>query len=132
MKRILGLIFYVLAVVIGVFVTLLLFLQALTTIGMLSSNGKEPGLFVSSFFFLFGTMLSIFLFRLGHNISQSKQELGVGTKLNLLFIGIVVDVVVLLKSAVAFLTQNHGVWSGSFAILSALTFAALCWLFAKL
>ena len=131
MKRILGLIFYVLAVVIGLFVTLLLFLQLLTTIGLMRSGGKEPGLFFASFCFLFGAMLTIFLFRLGHNILQNKNELSVGAKINLLMIGIAVDVAIFLKSAIPFLTQGYGIWSGSFTLLSMITFAVLCWMFTK-
>jgi hypothetical protein len=131
MKRIMGLMFYVLAVVIGVFVTLLLFLQVLTTIGLMTSNGKEPGLFFASFCFLFGAMLTIFLFRLGHNILQNKNELSVGAKIYLLMIGIAVDVVIFMKSAIPFLTQGHGIWFGSFTLLSMITFAALCWMFTK-
>src|SRR5438270_2949555 len=131
MKRILGLIFYVLAVVIGLFVTLLLFLQLLTTIGLMRSDGKEPGLFFASFCFLFGAMLTIFLFRLGHNILQNKNELSVGAKINLLMIGIAVDVAIFLKSAIPFLTKGYGIWSGSFTLLSMITFAVLCWMFTK-
>lgn len=132
MKRILGLMLYVFAILVGVFITLLLFFQILTTIGLMRSNGKEPGLFFASFCFLFGAMLTIFLFRLGHNILQDKNELSVGAKINLLIIGMTVDVVIFLKSAIPFLTQGHGIWSGSFTLLSMITFAALCyWMFTK-
>ena len=122
---------YTLAAVIGGFVTLLLFLQASTTIGLMRSNGKEPGLFFASFCFLFGIMLTIFLLRLGHNILQHKNELSIGAKTYLLMIVMAVDVVIFLKSAIPFLTQGHGIWFGSFTILSVITFAALCWMFTK-
>ena len=131
MKRTLGFVIYGLGIVIGVFVTLLLFLQALTTIGLMRSNGKEPGLFFASFCFLFGTMLTMFLFRLGHNILQNKNELSVGAKTYLLMIVMALDVVIFLKSAIPFLTQGHGIWFGTFTILSVITFAALCWMFTK-
>ena len=131
MKRILGLMLYVFAVVIGLFVTLVLCLQVLTTIGLMRSDGKEPGLLFASFCFLFGAMLTMFLLRLGHNILQNKNELSVGAKINLLIIGMTVDVVIFLKSAIPFLTQGHGIWSGSFTVLSVITFAALCWMFTK-
>ena len=131
MKPVLGIAFYLLAVAIGLFVTLLLVLQSLTTIGLMTSSGREPGLFTASFFFLCGATLTIFLFRLGNKILQNKNELSVGAKIDLLFIGIVVDVVIFLKSAVPFLTQGHSVLSGSFALLSVITFAALCWMFTK-
>jgi hypothetical protein len=117
MKRIVAIMFYVLAAVIGVFVTSLLILQILTTMGLMRSGGKEPGLFLASFFFLFGAMLTIFLLRLGHNILQNKNQLSHSAKTNLLFIGIVVDVVIFLKSAVPFLTQGHSVWAGVIALL---------------
>jgi hypothetical protein len=132
MKPVLGMIFYLLAVAIGLFVTILLFLQLLTTLGMISSNGREPGLFTASFFFLFGAMLAIFLQRLGRNILASRNELSVGTKTNLLLIGMVIDVAVFLKSVVPFLTRGHGVWPGTVALLSVVTFAALCWMLSKI
>ena len=131
MKRILGFMTYVLAVVIGAFVTLLLLLQILTTIGLMKSDGREPGLFFASFCFLFGAMLTMFLLRLGHNILQNKGELSFSAKINLLIVGMTVDVVIFLKSAIPFLTQGHGIWSGSFTVLSVITFAALCWMFTK-
>jgi hypothetical protein len=87
MKRILGFMFYVLAAVIGLFVTLLLFLEVLTTVGLMRGSDKEPGLFIVSFFFLFGAMLAIFLARLAHNILQNKNELSVYAKINLLISG---------------------------------------------
>ncbi len=131
MKRILGTLFYVLAVVIGLFVTLLLILQVLTTTGIMKDDGKEPGLLVASFFWLFGAMLALFLLKLGHNILQNKNGLSVGAKINLLLIGLVVDIVIFLKSAVAFFTLGHDVWFGSLALLSVIVFAALCWMFRK-
>lgn len=131
MKRILGFTLYGLAVVIGLFVTLLLFLQLLTTIGLMKSDGKEPGLFFASFCFLFGGLLTVFLLRLGNNILQNKNELSAGAKTNLLIIVTVVDVVIFLKSAVPFLTQGHGIWPGSIALLSVIAFAFLCWMFTK-
>ena len=45
-----GTLFYVLAVVISLFVSLLLVFQVLTTIGIMKSEGKELGLLVASFF----------------------------------------------------------------------------------
>ena len=131
MKRILGFMVYVLAAVSGVFVTLLLFLQLLTTIGLMRSNGKEPGLFMASFFFLVGLMLAMFLVRLGHDILQNKAGLSGGAKINLLIIAAALDVAIFLKSVIPFLTQGHGLWYGSFAFLSLMMFAALCWMFAK-
>ncbi len=131
MRRILGFMFYVIAVVLGLLVTLVLFFQVLTAIGLMSHSAKEPGLFIASFLFLFGAMLTNFLFRLGHNISHNKNGLTVGTKINLLIIAMVVDVVIFLKSTIPFLTQGHGVWSGSFALLSVIAFGALCWMFTK-
>jgi hypothetical protein len=132
MKTVLGILFYVLAVTIGLFVTFLLVLQSLTTIGMIRSNGREPGLFIASFFFLFGALLIIFLCKLGNNVLENKNELSASAKINLLIIGTVIDVVVFLKSAVPFLTQGHGVWSGSFALLSVIAFAVLCLMFTKI
>ncbi|HBB94132.1 MAG TPA: hypothetical protein DC054_01965 [Blastocatellia bacterium] len=131
MKRILGVVFYLLAGVIAIFVTLLLLLQTLTAIGLAKSNSKEPGLLVASFFFLFGAMLTIFLIRLGRNISQSRGGFSLGAKINLLFVGLIVDVVVFLKSAVPYLTRGHGGLAGSVALLSALMFAILCWLLVR-
>ena len=131
MKTILGTIFYILAVVIGLFVTLLLVIQSLTTVGLMRSNGREPGLLVAVFFFLFGIMLAMFLYRLARNILANKNELTPGAKINLLMIATVIDVVIFFKTAIPFLTQGHGLWSGSFALLSVITFAALCWLFAR-
>lgn len=131
MKPILGITLYVLAVALGLFVTLLLVLQSLTTIGLMTSNGREPGLFRASFIFLFGSMLAMFLYRLGRSISANKNELSLGAKINLLMIATAIDVFVFLKTAIPFLTQGHGVWSGSFAFLSVITFAALCWMFAR-
>jgi hypothetical protein len=131
MKRTLGVIFYLLAGVIAIFVTLLLVLQTLTSIGLAKANGKEPGLLVASFFFLFGAMLTIFLFKLGHNISHSKGELSLGAKINLLTIGLVVDVVVFLKSAIPYLNRGHSAWAGSVALLSAIVFATFCWLLVR-
>jgi hypothetical protein len=131
MKTILGIIFYVLTVVIALFVTLLLVIQSLTTVGLMRSNGREPGLLVAVFFFLFGVILAIFLFRLGRNIVANKDQLSLGAKINLLMIATVIDVVIFLKTAIPFLTHGHGLWSGSFALLSVITFAALCWLFVR-
>ena len=76
-------------------------------------------------------MLVLFLLKLGHNILQNKNGLSVGAKINLLLIGVVVDVVIFLKSAVPFFTRGHGIWSGSLALLSVRVFAALCWMFRK-
>jgi len=132
MKRILGFIFYVTAVIVVVFVTLLLFLQLLTTVGLLKSSAKEPGLFVASFFFLFGWLLAIFLLRVGQHILSNKNELSLAAKTNLLFIGVVIDVVIFLKSAVPFFTHGHALWMGIIALLSVVAFAVLCWLFTKL
>jgi len=131
MKRILGVVFYLSAGIIAVFVTLLLILQILTAVGLAKSNGKEPGLLVAFFFFLFGMMLTIFLIKLGHNISHSKGGLSLGAKINLLFVGLVVDVVVFLKSAVPYFTQGHSGWAGSIALLSAVVFATLGWLLVR-
>lgn len=131
MKRILGIIFYLLASVIAIFVALLLLLQTLITLGLSKSNGKEPGLLVAFFFFLFGTMLTIFLIKLGLNISQSKGGLSLGAKINLLFIGLVIDVVVFLKSAVPYFTQEHDRWAGSVTLLSVTIFVSLCWLLVR-
>ena len=129
MKTILGIIFYVLAAVIGLFVTLLLVIQSLTSVGVMGSKGREPGLLTAVFFFLFGIMLAIFLCRLAGNILVNKNELTLGAKINLLMIATVIDVVIFLKTAIPFLTQGHGVWAGSFALLSVITFAVLCWMF---
>jgi hypothetical protein len=131
MKRILGVGFYLLAGVIAFFVTLLLLLQILTSIGWAKSSGKEPGLLVAIFFFLFGTMLTIFVIRLGNNISQSKGGLGLAAKINLLLVGLVIDVVVFLKSAVPYFTRGHSRLAGSVALLSAGMFAGLCWLLVR-
>jgi hypothetical protein len=128
MKRILGVVFYLLAGVIAIFVTLLLLLQTLTSIGLAKSSGKEPGLLIAFFFLLFGAMLTIFLIKLGHNISQSKGGLSLGAKINLLIVGLVVDVVVFLKSAVPYFTRGHSGLAGSVALLSVVMFATLCWL----
>src|SRR5438270_11263566 len=127
MRRILGVVFYLVAGIIAIFVILLLLLQTLTVIGLMKSNGKEPGLLVAFFFFLFGMMLTIFLIKLGHSISQSKGGLSLGAKINLLFVGLVVDVVIFLKSAVPFLTRGHSGWAGSVALLSVVMFATLGW-----
>lgn len=131
MKRTLGVIFYLLAGVIAIFVTLLLLLQTLTSTGLVKSSPKDPGLLVASFFFLFGAMLTIFLIKLGHNISQSKGALSLGAKINLLMIALVVDVVVFLKSAVPYLSHGHSGLAGSVALLSVVMFAALCWLLVR-
>jgi hypothetical protein len=131
MKPVLGIIFYVLAVALGLFVTLLLVLQSLATIGLMKSNGREPGLFTAAFFFLFGAMLASYLYRLGRNISANENELSLGAKINLLMIATAIDVFVFLKTAIPFLTHGHGVWSGSFALLSVVTFAVLCWVFTR-
>lgn len=128
MKRFLGAVFYLLAGVIAIFVTLLLLLQVLTSIGLAKSSGKEPGLLVASFFFLFGAMLTIFLIKLGHNILQSKGGLSLRAKINLLIVGLVVNVVVFLKSAVPYFTRGHSGLAGSVALLSAVIFATLCWM----
>ncbi|MDX6383988.1 MAG: hypothetical protein QOK48_1561 [Blastocatellia bacterium] len=116
---------------IGLFVTLLLVIQSLTSVGLMGSKGREPGFLTAVFFFLFGIMLALFLYRLGRNILANKNELTVGAKLNLLMIATVIDVVVFLKTAIPFLTQGHGVWSGSLALLAVITLAALCWMFAR-
>lgn len=131
MKRVLGVVSYLLAGVIAIFVTLLLLLQTLTAVGLAKSNGKEPGLLVAIFFFLFGAMLTIFLIRLGHNISQSKGGLSLGAKINLLLVGLVVDVAVFLRSAVPYLIRGHSGVAGSVALVSALVFATLCWLLVR-
>ena len=131
MKRISGVVFYSLAGIIAVFVTLLLLLQILTAVGLAKGNGKEPGLLVAFFFFLFGAMLVIFLIKLGHSISRGKGGLSLGAKINLLFVGLVVDVVVFLKSAVPFLTRGRSGWAGGVALLSVVMFATLCWLLVR-
>lgn len=131
MKRVLGVVSYLSAGVIAVFVTLLLFLKTLTSIGLVKSGGKEPGLLVAIFFFLFGAMLTIFLIKLGNNILQSRGGLGLGAKINLLMVGLVVAVVVFLKSAVPYFTRGHSGLAGSVALLSAIIFAILCWLLVK-
>lgn len=131
MKLILGVVLYLLAGVIAIFVTLLLLLQTLTAVGLAKSSGKEPGLLVAVFFFLFGAMLTIFLIKLGHNISQSQRRLSLGAKINLLIVGLVVDVVVLLKSAVPYFTRGHSGLAGSVALLSAVMFATFCWLLVR-
>ena len=131
MKRILGIVSYLLAGIIAIFVILLLLLQILIAIGLMKGNGKEPGLLAAFFFFLFGTMLTIFLIRLGHSISQSRGGPSLGAKINLLFVGLVLDVVVFLKSAVPYFTRGHSGLAGSVALLSALMFATLCWLLVR-
>lgn len=128
MKRVLGVGFYLLAGVIALFVTLILLLQTITSIGLTKSTGKEPGLLVALFFFLFGAMLTNFLFKLGHNISQSKGGLGLGIKINLVIVGLVVSVVAFLKSAVPYFTRGHSGLAGGVALLSAVMFASFCWL----
>lgn len=132
MKRILGVLLYVSAAIVGLFVTLVLFLQAITTMGLISRSGKEPGLFLAISYFLIGAMLTLFLVRLGHHILQNKNELSVAAKTYLLIIALSLDVAIFLKSAVSFLTQGHGTWSGSVALLSVITFAFLCWMFTKM
>jgi hypothetical protein len=132
MKRILGFMLYGSAVIVGLFVTLVLFFQILTTTGLMANRGKAPGLFTASFLFLFGAMLANFLFKLGHDVLQNKSRLGVGARIYLLMIVMAVDVAVFLKSAIPFLTQGHGVWSGSLALLSVITFAGLCWMLTRI
>jgi hypothetical protein len=131
MKRVLGVVSYLSAGVIAIFVTLVLLLKTLTSIGLVKSGVKEPGLLVVIFFFLFGAMLTIFLIKLGNNILQSRGGLSLGTKINLLMVGLVVAVVVFLKSAVPYLTPGHSRLAGSVALLSAIMFAILCWLLVR-
>ena len=131
MKRILGVVFYLAAGVIAIFVTLLLLLKTLISIGLAKSSVKEPGLLVAIFFFLFGAMLTIFLIKLGNNILPSQGRLSLGTKINLLMVALVVAVVVFLKSAVPYFTRGHSELAGSVALLSAVVFAAFCWLLAR-
>ena len=131
MKRVLGVVFYLLAGIIAIFVTLLLLLKTLTSIGSAKSSVKEPGLLVAFFFFLFGAMLTIFLIRLGNNTFQSEGGLSLGTKINLLIVGLVVAVFVFLKSAVSYFTQGHSGLAGSVALLSAVMFATVCWLLVR-
>src|SRR6476646_2627686 len=123
MKRILGVVFYLSAGVVAIFITLLLLLKILSSIGLAKSSVKEPSLLVAIFFFLFGAMLSIFLIKLGNNILQSKDGLSLGTKINLLMVGLVIAVVVFLKSAVPYFTRGHSGLAGIVALLSAAMFA---------
>lgn len=132
MKQVLGVTLYVSAAAIGLFATVLLVLQIATTIGLMKSDGKEPGLFFASACFFFGGLLVVFLLRLGTNVLQNKNRLSGLAKTNLLIILTTVDVVIFLKSVIPFLTQGHGIWSGTFTILSVITFAALCWMFTKI
>ena len=131
MKRILGVVVYLLAGVIAIFVTLLLLLKTLTSIGLAKSTVNEPGRLVVIFLFLFGAMLTIFLIKLGNNILLSQGRLSLGTKINLLMVGLVVAVVVFLKSAVPYFTRGHSGLAGSVALLSAVMFATLCWLLVR-
>jgi len=128
MKRILGVVFYLTAGVIAIFVTLLLLLKTLSSIGLAKGSIKEPSLLVAIFFFLFGAMLTIFLIKLGNNILQSHGGLSLSAKINLLMLGLVVAVVVFLKSAVPYLTRGHSGLAGGVALLSTVMFATLCWL----
>ena len=128
MKRILGVVFYLSAGVVAIFITLLLLLKILTSIGLTKSSVKEPSLLIAIFFFLFGAMLSIFLIKLGNNILQSREGLSLGTKINLLMVGLVIAVVLFLKSAVPYFTRGHSGLAGSVALLSAAMFATFCWL----
>ena len=131
MKRILGGVFYLSAGVIAIFVTLLLLLKILTFIGLTKSSIKEPSLLVAVFFFLFGAMLTIFLIKLGNNVLHSQDGLSLGTKINLLMVGLVLAVVAFLKSAVPYFTRGHSELAGSVALLSAVVFAAFCWLLVR-
>ena len=131
MKRILGVVFYLTAGVIAIFVTLLLLLKTLSSIGLAKGSIKEPSLLVAIFFFLFGAMLTIFLIKLGNNILQSHGGLSLSAKINLLMLGLVVAVVVFLKSAVPYLTRGHSGLAGGVALLSTVMFATLCWLLVR-
>jgi hypothetical protein len=131
MKRTLGVVCYLSAAVIAIFVTLLLLLKTLASIGLVKSSVKEPSLLITIFFFLFGAMLTIFLIKLGNNILQNQGGLSLGSKINVLMIGLVVTVVVFLKSAVPYFTRGHSRLAGSVALLSAVVFAALCWLLVR-
>ena len=129
MKRILAVGFYFSAGVIAIFVTLLLLLQTLTSIGLAKSSVKEPGLLVAIFFFLFGAMLTIFLIKLGNNILLSQGRLSLGTKINLLMVGLVVAVVVFLKSAVPYFTRGQVGWRAAspYYRRSCLLLSVGCW-----